>query len=234
MTKSLLACVLTLIVAGSADAGIMEKLGLKSKGPNDETVAKGLKEALTVGTGNAVTRTGVVDGFFKNEAIRILMPEKLHTMDKGLRAVGMGPKLDEFVLSMNRAAERAAPAAKAIFKSAIGEMKFSDVRKILDGGDTAATEYFRTKTTARLTESFRPVVSQALGEAGATKQYKGLAAKASSIPFLRSPALDLDGYVTGKALYGLFLVLGEEERKIRKDPAARVTQLLKDVFGAKR
>jgi hypothetical protein len=234
MNKVLAGFILALMAVGSVEAGILDKLGLKKRGPSDETVAKGLKEALAVGTGNTVARTGIIDGYFKNEAIRILMPEKLRSMDKGLRAVGLGPKLDEFVLSMNRAAERAAPAAKDIFKGAIKEMTFTDARKILNGGDTAATEYFRAKTSATLAQSFRPLVSEALGEVGTTRQYKSLIAKASSIPFMGAPSLDLDVYVTGKALDGLFVVLGDEERKIRKDPAARVTQILKDVFGAKR
>ena len=200
-------------------------------GLTDGKVASGLKEALQIGTQNAVNLTGKTDGYFKNEAIKILMPEKLRTLETGLRAVGYGPKLDEFVLSMNRAAERAAPAAKQIFWDAIGEMTIDDARKILGGGDTAATDYFKGKTGSKLTEAFRPTVEKAMNEVGVTRQYKELVGRFQSIPFVKAEAFDIDQYVTGKALDGLFHVLGEEERKIRTNPAARVTDLLKEVFG---
>jgi hypothetical protein len=134
----------------------------------------GLKEALHVGTENAVSLTGKMDGYFRNEAIKILMPEKMQTLEKGLRAVGYGPQVDEFVLSMNRAAEKAAPFGKQIFWDAIGEMTFDDVRKILSGHETAATDYFKGKTTDKLTVVFKPPVSNAMNEVGVTRQYKEL------------------------------------------------------------
>lgn len=222
-------------VPSAAQVGdITKQLGLGKSGQlSDEKVASGLKEALQVGTQNAVKLTGKPDGYFKNEAIKILMPEKLRTLEKGLRAVGYGPKVDEFVLSMNRAAERAAPLAKSIFWDAIKQMTFDDAKKILSGNDTAATEYFKGKTSEKLATAFRPIVEQAMNEVGATKQYKDLVGQAKSIPFLRAQALDIDQYVVGKSLDGLFYVLGEEEKKIRKNPAARVTSLLKEVFGRK-
>jgi hypothetical protein len=190
-----------------------------------------LKEALKVGTENTVKLTGRTDGYFMNQAIKILMPEKLQTLEKGLRLVGYGPQVDEFVLSMNRAAERAAPQAKKILWDAIGEMTFDDARKILNGSDTAATEYFRAKTTDKLTAAFRPVVDRAMNEFGVTRQYKELVGRYQAIPYAKSEALDIDGYVVSKALDGLFHVLGEEEQKIRTNPAARVTDLLKEVFA---
>jgi hypothetical protein len=198
---------------------------------SEEKIASGLKEALQVGTGNAVNLTGKPDGYFKNEVIKILMPAKLRTVEKGLRAVGYGPQVDEFILSMNRAAERSAPLAKDIFWNAIKQMTIEDARKILSGGDTAATEYFRGKTSDKLTTAFRPVVEQSMNEVGATRRYKELVGRAQSLPFGRAQTLDIDGYVVTKALDGLFHVVGEEEKKIRKNPAARVTSLLKDVFG---
>ena len=200
-------------------------------GPSDAKVAAGLKEALQVGTQNAVNVTGKTDGYFKNEAIKILMPEKLRALESGLRAVGYGPKVDEFILSMNRAAEQAAPAAKQIFWDAIAAMTFDDARKILGGGDMAATEYFRAKTSTQLTTAFRPIVERATNEVGVTRQYKELVGRFQAIPFARTESLDVDQYVVGKALDGLFYVLGEEEKKIRTNPAARVTDLLKEVFG---
>jgi len=200
-------------------------------GLSEAKVASGLKEALQIGTQNTVNLTGKVDGYFKNEAIKILMPEKLRTLETGLRAVGYGPKVDEFILSMNRAAERAAPSAKQIFWDAIGAMSFEDAKKILSGGDTAATEYFRGKTSDHLTTAFRPIVEKATNEVGVTRQYKDLVGRYQAIPFAKSESLDVDHYVVGKALEGLFHVLGEEEKKIRTNPTARVTDLLKEVFG---
>ena len=200
-------------------------------GLTDAKVASGLKEALQIGTQNTVNLTGKTDGYFRNQAIKILMPEKLQTLESGLRAIGYGPKVDEFILSMNRAAERAAPSARQIFWDAIGAMTFDDAQKILKGGDTAATEYFRRKTSDRLTAAFRPIVERATNEVGVTRQYKDLVGRYQSIPFAKSESLDVDQYVVGKALDGLFHVLGEEEKKIRTNPAARVTDLLKEVFG---
>ena len=159
------------------------------------------------------------------------MPEKLQTLEKGLRLVGYGPRVDEVVLSMNRAAERAAPRAKAIFWDAIGEMSFEDARKILNGGDTAATDYFQDKTTDRLAAAFRPVVDKVMNEVGVTRRYKELIGRYEAIPFVTSERLDIDQYVVTKALGGLFYVVGEEERKIRTNPTARVTDLLQEVFA---
>jgi uncharacterized protein DUF4197 len=211
---------------------LFKGLGLGQQGGlTDAKIGSGLKEALKVGTENTVNLTGRPDGYFMNQAIKILMPPKLQSVEKGLRVVGYGPQVDEFILSMNRAAERAAPSAKNIFWDAIGEMTFDDARKILSGGDTAATEYFKTKTTGKLTTAFRPVVEKTTNEVGVTRQYKELLGRAEAIPFLKVESLDVDTYVVGKALDGLFHVLGEEERKIRTNPAARVTDLLKEVFG---
>ena len=194
-------------------------------------IGSGLKEALKIGTENAVQSTGKTDGYFLNEAIKILMPEKLQKVEKGLRLVGYGPQVDEFVLSMNRAAERAAPAAKQIFWDAIGEMTIGDAQKILSGHETAATDYFKGKTTDKLTTAFKPVVDKAMNEVGVTRQYKDLVGRYQAIPFVKSESFDIDQYVVTKALDGLFYTVGEEEKKIRKDPAARVTDLLKEVFG---
>ena len=203
----------------------------QQSGLSDAKIGSGLKEALQIGTENAVNLTGKTDGYFLNQVIKILMPEKLRTFEKGLRAVGYGPEIDEFVLSMNRAAERAAPYAKQIFWDAIGEMTFEDVRKILSGHDTAATDYFKGKTTDKLTIVFKPPVSSAMDEVGVTRQYKELTGRYESIPFVKKESFDLDHYVVTKALDGLFHMVGEEEKKIRKNPAARTTDLLKEVFG---
>ena len=207
--------------------------GEKGGGLSDVKIGSGLKEALKIGTENAVHFTGKKDGFFLNQAIKILMPEKLRTFEKGLRAVGYGPQVDEFVLSMNRSAEKATPFAKQIFWDAIGEMTFDDVRKILSGNDTAATDYFKDKTTDRLTGVFKPIVDKSMNEVGVTRQYNELVGYYEKIPFVKKESFDLDHYVVTKALDGLFHLVGEEEKKIRKNPTARTTDLLKEVFGSK-
>ncbi len=234
MIRALAVGAIVLVTAASASAQlgrILRGLGLGQPGGlNDAKIASGLKEALQIGTQNAVNLTGRLDGYFRNEAIKILMPEKLQTLEKGLRLVGYGPRVDEFVLSMNRAAERAAPRAKAIFWDAIGEMSFEDARKILNGGDTAATDYFQDKTTDRLAAAFRPVVDKAMNEVGVTRRYKELIGRYEAIPFVTSERFDIDQYVVTRALGGLFYVVGEEERKIRTNPTARVTDLLQEVF----
>lgn len=198
---------------------------------SDSKIASGLKEALKVGTENTVKLTGKTDGYFKNEAIKILMPGNLRTLEKGLRAVGYGPKVDDFVLSMNRAAEAAAPGARKIFGDAILAMTFDDAKKILSGNDTAATDYFKDKTTAQLTTAFQPVVQKTMSQNGVTRQYKALTDQFASIPFAKTQAFDINKYIVAKALDGLFYELANQERQIRKDPAARTTSLLKEVFG---
>ena len=218
--------------SGSKGGDVLKELGSgKGASLSDEKIISGLKEALKVGTEKTVNLTGVTDGFFKNEAIKILMPQKMKTIEKGLRAAGFGSQVDEFVLSMNRAAEHAAPAAKDIFGNAIKEMSFDDARKIYNGSDTAATEYFREKTSGKLKEAFKPIVDKSLNEVGVTRQYKELMGTAKAIPFLKTESYDVDNYVLDKSLDGLFKVLAEQEKQIRTNPTARVTDLLKEVFG---
>ena len=197
-------------------------------------IIAGLKEALEVGTTNTVDLTGKVDGYFGNAAIKILLPSQLQTVEQGLRLLGQGQKVDELVLAMNRAAEKAAPAAKDIFWSAITDMTFENARKILSGGDTAATDYFREKTSAALTAAFRPVVAESMKDVGVVQQYNQLLGAYQSLPMASAlPSFDLESFVVAKALDGLFVVLAEQERKIRTDPAAQVTSLLKKVFSRK-
>jgi hypothetical protein len=195
------------------------------------TVAAGLKEALTIGSQKAVDAVAKQDGYFGNPRIRIPLPENIQKAERTLRKVGLKKQVDEFVLTMNRAAEKAAPAAKGIFVGAVKEMTIPDAVKILRGNDTAATEYFRTKTGDQLYAAFRPTVSKAVMEVGVTRAYQDLVNKARKTKLIKDASLDLDHYVTKKALDGLFTMVGEEERKIRKDPVARVTDLLKQVFG---
>jgi hypothetical protein len=211
---------------------IEKRLGVNSaSGLSESKVASGLKQALQVGSENAVKIVGKPNGYFENQAIKIDMPKDLRPLESGLRAVGFGPKIDEFILSMNRSAEAAAPAARKIFIDAILAMSFDDAKRILSGDNTAATEYFKQKTTGQLTDAFTPVVKKTMEENGVVKQYDGLTEQYKNIPFASSKSFDIDHYVVSKALDGLFYELAEQEKQIRTNPAARTTDLLKEVFA---
>jgi hypothetical protein len=199
---------------------------------SDTKIGEGLKEALSVGVKNAVALLGKNDGYFGNQAVKVLLPDGLRKMEPTLRSIGLGPKLDEFTLSMNRAAEKAAPEAADIFSSAITDMSFDDVQKIYQGGNTAATEYFKAKTSEKLLAKFAPVVQKAMDNYAVTKKSEEILGKAQALPLVGKYAkgIDVNKYVSSKALDGLFKVLAQQEEKIRTDPAARVTNLLKDVF----
>lgn len=200
-------------------------------GPDQKTTIAGLKEALAVGTKNAVNALSKQDGYFGNELVKILLPEKVRTAADMASRLGFRKQVDRFTLSMNRAAEAAAPKAADLFADAIRDMSFEDARKILQGGDTAATDYFRARTSEKLYAAFKPAVAAGMNRVGVTKAYKDMMAPVESLPLVPKESIDLDHYVTGKALDGLFLMIGSEEKKIRTDPAARVTDILKTVFG---
>lgn len=207
-------------------------LGGSAGGLSNDEITAGLKEALQIGTDKAVSLVSQPDGFFKNPAIKIPVPESVQKVEKLLRTAGYGEKVDAFELSMNRAAERAAPEAKSIFWDAISDMNFDDAQKILNGRDNEATLYFEDKTAAQLQEVFKPIIKDAMGEVGVTQSYQDLNDKITSLPFGKSASFDLDQYVTDGALKGLFKMLAEQERQIRTQPAARVTDLLQKVFAA--
>jgi hypothetical protein len=208
--------------------GILVISGFLISSQND--LASGLKEALNVGTKKAVESVTKVDGYFGNEIIKIIMPDKMKKLATTLGSIGLQKQVDEFVLSMNRAAEKAAPEAMSIFVNAIKEMSFDDAKSILAGSDTAATDYFKSKTSDAISDVFKPIISVTMAEVGVTKTYKVLTDKYSTLPFVKKESIDLDDYVTSKALDGLFYMLGEEEKKIRTNPAARVSDILKKVF----
>lgn len=207
-----------------------ESVGGK-QGMSESKIVSGLKEALEIGTGNAVTSVSKVGGYYENAAIKIPLPESIRKVEGLLRGAGYGAELDAFELSMNRAAEAAAPEAKNIFWGAIREMTVSDGKKILNGRDNEATLYFKDKTYDRLGEIFRPVVHSSMSQVGVTRRFQELDAQARQIPFVGGFGFDLDEYVTSGSLDGLFFMVGEEEKKIRQNPAARVTDLLEEVFG---
>jgi len=196
------------------------------------TVASGLKEALSVGTKNAVGLLSKTNGYFGNEAVKILLPENIRRAGDALRMAGYQKEVDAFILSMNRAAEKAAPKAADIFAGAIQSMSIDDAQKILGGGNTAATEYFKSKTSTQLFDAFKPDISKSMSEVGVTKAYKAMTDRYTAMmPFAKMESLDLDRYVTNKSLDGLFHMVGQEEAKIRTNPAARTTDLLRKVFA---
>ncbi|MEM7542160.1 MAG: DUF4197 domain-containing protein [Pseudomonadota bacterium] len=197
-----------------------------------DQLGDGLREALVKGAKQAVSTLGAVDGFLGNNQVRIPMPDHLNSIEKGLRMVGQGDLADEFVTSMNRAAERAVPEALSVFVDVIGKMSFEDAKAILNGGDHAATDYLRKTSSASLREKFMPDVVAAVNSVGVTRQYQELVDKADFLSnIVDTQALDLNHYVTDRALDGLFYMVAEQERQIREDPAARTSELLKKVFG---
>jgi hypothetical protein len=199
---------------------------------DDSTIAKGLKEALATGTTRAVKAVSQHDGYFNNEMIKILLPEKIRSTADLLGRFGFQQEVDDFVLSMNRAAEKAAPKAAEHFTTALKAMTFEDARAILQGDATSATRYFRQKTGERIYADFKPVVVANMKEAGVSRNFMHLKEKFDAIPFAGTfGTFDLEHYVTTKAVDGLFSMLGEEEMRIRTDPTARGTELLKKVFG---
>lgn len=196
------------------------------------TAAAGLKQALEQGTQQAVATLGRENGYFGNPRAKIPLPENLAKLDRALRKVGQAKAADEFVLSLNRAAEAAAPEAKAIFLQVIRQMTVKDAIGIVRGPDDAATRYFRERAEDTLEKKFRPIVTSATDRVGVTHRYKRLLRDAGpAAPFLDVRSLDIDDYVTRKSLDGLFLMVADEERRIRQDPVARTTDLLRQVFG---
>ena len=193
----------------------------------------GLKEALSRGVSTAVSSTGRPGGYFEDAAIKILMPPKLQSVEKAMRAAGMGPKVDEFIRSMNSAAEQAAPAAKSIFMDALKSMTIEDAKGIVTGDKTAGTEYFKRTTSGKVSDAFKPTVDASMDKVGVTAQFKELMANAPSMPFMKTPSIDINAYLLQKAVDGLFVVMGQEEVKIRTNPSAQVTPLLKMVFGGR-
>lgn len=195
-------------------------------------VVSGLKEALRIGANNAAGKLSATDGFFRNAAVKILMPPEVQQVERTLRSVGMGSVVDKAILSMNRAAEDAAKQAAPIFVNAITSMSLQDGFSILNGGNNAATNFLKGRTTSALTTAFRPVISRSLDKVGATSMWNTVFSTYNRLPLVAKKVNpDLSGYVVEKALEGMFFSIAQEEMKIRTDPAAQVTNLLKQVFG---
>ena len=208
---------------------MLGKSGGKSVLSNEE-IANGLKEALKIGTEKGANKVSAIDGFFKDAAIKILMPAEAQKAEKTLRNLGFAKQVDNAILSMNRAAEDAAKSAAPIFINAIKGMSFQDALAILKGNDNAATNYLKDKTTLSLTEAFRPVIESSLAKVGATKHWNTVFTTYNKLSADKVNP-DLSAYVTEKALTGIFFQVAQEEQKIRKDPMARTSDILKKVFS---
>lgn len=240
LSRSIVALILMMSLAGCAElqngslgADLARTLtAAPSAALDEQTVAAGLREALMVGTERTVRSTSRLDGFLANELIRIALPEELQSIAKTLRSVGLGKQVDDLEVAMNRSAERAAGEAKVVFFDALAQMTLADAFGILNGGDRAATDYFRRRTSAALARRFRPIVRQKMGEVGLYRSYEKAVRSYSALPFTsKKPAPDLEEHVTQRALSGLFVTLAEEEKRIRQDPAARTSALLRRVFA---
>jgi hypothetical protein len=212
---------------GSGDTSAVPVLGLSE----DQMIA-GLRETLARGVEHAVAALGRENGFLGDVGVRIPMPESLKRVESGLRQVGQGKMADEFVTTLNRAAEKAVPEAAEVLAGAVRQMTLTDARAIVSGTNNAATEFFRRTSQTNLQTRLRPIVAKATEEAGVTGAYKSMVGRAGFLAtLLGADAADLDDYITRRALDGLFVKIAEEERRIREDPAARTTELLRRVFG---
>ncbi len=198
----------------------------------DADAAAGLKQALRQGIGHAVDRLGVAGGFLDNPAVKIPLPPKLAKAEGVMRMVGLGDQADALVVAMNRAAEAAVPESKALLEKALSQMTVADAKQILTGGDDAATQYFRRVTYKPLAAKFAPIVADETRKVHLTQTYDAVAAKGVALGVLKPEDSTLEAYVTGKTLDGLYLMMAEEERAIRKDPLGQASSLLRKVFGA--
>ena len=199
-----------------------------------DEIVSGLKEALSVGTNNSTGKLSAADGFFKDAAVKLLMPQEAQKVEKTLRSIGAGKLVDDAILSLNRAAEDASKSAAPIFLNAIKNMSIQDAVGILKGMDTAATSYLRGATTKDLTTAFKPIIDASLEKVGATRYWSAVFDKYNKLPTtFKKVDTDLSSYATGKALNGIFYYVAGEEKKIRTNPAARVSDILKKVFGNK-
>jgi hypothetical protein len=226
---------ITFICSQHTDAQLLKDakklLNPKNKGLTEKDAADGIKEALVNGTGESVKMVSALDGYWGNPEIKIPFPAEAKDMESKLRSMGMGKKVDEFNESMNRAAEKAATEAKNIFIAAIKNMTVRDAINIVKGTDNAATMYLKNNTSPELISKFKPIIKTSLDNVNATKYWSDLITVYNKLPFIKKMNPDLPQYVTQKAIDGLFIMIAKEELKIRKDPAARTSELLKKVFG---
>jgi hypothetical protein len=198
---------------------------------SNQDAVTGLKDALIQGSGKAVSQLGAADGFLGNAKVKIPLPDSIKRVESGLRMVGMGKQADELVVSMNRAAEMAVKEATPILVDSVKKMSVQDAKGVLTGGDDAATQYFRRTTSGELTQRFLPIVKKMTAKVQLAEQYNSLAGQAASFGLVKQEDANIDNYVTRKALDGLYLVIAEQERAIRKDPVGAATGMAQKVFG---
>ena len=219
-------------IPDSAKEAVTSSSAASATGPSQTEIVAGLKEALDTATASAVSMLGKPGGFLDNPQVRIPLPSQLDWVEKGLRQAGQEELADEFITTMNQAAEEAVPAALEQFQSAINAMSMEDARGILNGPDDAATEYFRKHSESSLREQFLPIVKETTASAGVTSAYKDMTAPVAGLGGMFGvKSVDVDEYVTDKTLDGLFSMVAQEEARIREDPLARSTELLKKVFA---
>jgi hypothetical protein len=235
MKKIFLLVFLAVLGLQNTDAQLLKNakklLGSGPKGFTEKDAADAIKEALVNGTGESVKMVSLADGYWANPEIRIPFPSEAKEVESKLRALGMGKKVDEFNVSMNRAAEKAANEAKPVFIAAIKGMTVKDAINIVKGENNAATMYLKNTTSPELNSKFQPIIKTALDNVNATKYWGDLISIYNKIPLVKKMNSDLTAYVTDKAITGLFVMIAREEQKIRKDPMARTSELLKKVFG---
>ncbi|MBI2279876.1 MAG: DUF4197 domain-containing protein [Bacteroidetes bacterium] len=235
MRKTIIAVIsISTLVSCAEMTTVMEQVNTATGSTNpaltNDEVIRGLREALTVGTNNSSNLTSKLDGFYKNPEIFIPFPPEALKVKEKVEQLGMKKQVDEFVMTLNRAAETATSEAAPIFVNAIKEMTIADGFAILRGNDNAATQYLKDKTAAQLKVKFNPIVKAAIQKVEVTKYWNPIINTYNKVPFVEKMNPDLEDYVTAKAMDGLFLMIAKEETKIRKDPMARVTDLLKKVF----
>ncbi len=216
----------------AAEKALQDSKGTGTKPLSNDEVVKGLKDALTVGTNNSTGIASKLDGYYKNPKLFIPFPPEAKQVKDKMDLLGMKPQTDKFVMTLNRAAEEAAKNAAPVFINAVKEMSIADGFGILKGADNAATQFLKDKTNAELKQKFTPIVKAAIDKVEVTKYWNPIITKYNKIPMVKKQNPDLTAYVTEKAMAGLFMLLAEEELKIRKDPMARVNDILKRVFGS--
>jgi uncharacterized protein DUF4197 len=200
----------------------------------NQDAARGIKGALTQGAASAISKLGVPGGFLNNPKVRIPLPPALDELAKGMRMIGRGKDADELVATMNQAAEQAVPQAKELMVNAVKTMSVEDGKRILTGGSDSVTQFFRAKTAAPLTVKFLPIVKKATDKVGLAEKYNQLAGEGAKLGIIKGDAVNIEKYVTSKALDGLYLMIGEEEHAIRQNPAAAGSAIVSKVFGALR
>ena len=225
--RSILVFLACIVINATASAAGLESL-------SNADAATGLKQALTDGSAAAVAKLGVENGYLGNPKVKIPLPPSLQRVEGALRVMGMRRQADELVVAMNRAAEAAAPEAKALLVDAVKKMTVQDAKQILTGGDTAATEYFRRTTQTQLTERFLPIVKKATDRVGLAQQYNSIAGQGAALGLVREDQATVERYVTAKALDGLYFMIAEQEKAFRHNPLGASSDIVKRVFGALR